>query len=219
MRYLVRVAAVLAVLVVLPMSASAQAGEEGAISEPNLQEPAPSADEATRLSFWHDDALKTALFSSSGYGLDYSMNTKETKPASEQALQLGVDSTGLQVTPTAPLFAEELKLKEMDRRVKQSRNGLIGSAVVVGAGAAIVAGSVVANKNWQPSGDSLFELNFAPDAGIGIGAGVMLGGVVGLIVAGARMTHRKDQRRKFQETQHGTAHRVQWDRDTSRLVF
>ena len=45
MRYLVSFVLVLA-LMALPLSASAQAGEEGTTSEPNLQEPAPSTEPA-----------------------------------------------------------------------------------------------------------------------------------------------------------------------------
>jgi hypothetical protein len=56
MRYLVGFACVLAALVALPLSASAQAGEEGATSEPNLQEPAPSSEPAPE-----EPALKLEL--------------------------------------------------------------------------------------------------------------------------------------------------------------
>ena len=44
MRYRIGFMFVLVGLVALPLSASAQVGEEGATSEPNLQEPAPSSD-------------------------------------------------------------------------------------------------------------------------------------------------------------------------------
>jgi hypothetical protein len=44
MRYLFGLLCVCALAGNLPLSASAQAGEEGTISEPNLQEPAPSAE-------------------------------------------------------------------------------------------------------------------------------------------------------------------------------
>ena len=46
MRYLVRLVCVLAGLVALPVGVSAQAGEEGTSSEPNLQEPAPRSEPA-----------------------------------------------------------------------------------------------------------------------------------------------------------------------------
>jgi hypothetical protein len=119
------------------------------------------------------------------------------------------------------MTAEELKLQEMDNGVRRSRAGLIGSAVVVGAGAAIVAGGVVANKNPpEPSGGGIdINLDVGPEIAIGLGSLVMLGGVVGMAVSGSRMAGRKAERRKFQEAQHGTARRLRWDLETSRLVF
>jgi hypothetical protein len=73
----------------MPLSASAQAGEEGGSAVERSQPEAtvdiksdPTstlAGEADRLSFWHDGALKIALFSSSGYDLEYSIKTEETK--------------------------------------------------------------------------------------------------------------------------------------------
>ncbi len=59
MRYLVGLMCVLAGLVALSQSASAQAGEADTTSEPNLQEPAPSsepASEAPALQLKLDDA-------------------------------------------------------------------------------------------------------------------------------------------------------------------
>ena len=60
-------AMVLAALVALPLSASAQAEEEAATSEPNLQEPAPSsepADEEGDLSgdWWHPEAFAAPAY-------------------------------------------------------------------------------------------------------------------------------------------------------------
>ena len=73
----------------LSQSASAQAGEEGATPEPSLQEPAPWSEPAdeegrSRLERWHPEAF-----------------VDPAKPAPEPTLQLGVDSAGPEVTPTA----------------------------------------------------------------------------------------------------------------------
>ncbi|MGB9339591.1 MAG: hypothetical protein WCB63_10150 [Polyangiales bacterium] len=63
MRYVFRFLCVCALGVVqLPQSASAQAGEKGTTSEPNLQEPAASAEPAreegaSRLERWHPEAF------------------------------------------------------------------------------------------------------------------------------------------------------------------
>jgi len=50
-------------MLVLPLSVGAQAEKEGTLAEPNAEKP-----------------VKTALFSSSGFDLEYSIKTEETEP-------------------------------------------------------------------------------------------------------------------------------------------
>ncbi len=205
MRYVLGLVCVLVVMVASPSGARAQVEEEGTAAEPNAEEPEQSS-QPTRS--WLERSHPEAFID-------------PTKPPSEPALQLGLDSGGLQVTPAERLTPLELRIQEVDAQVFRSRAGLIGSAVVVGAGAAIIAWGVVANRNWEPSDSDSFaiDLNLGPSMAIGLGACVMLGGVVGMAVSGARMVGHKNRRREFQETQHGTAHRLQWDLQSSRLVF
>jgi len=75
-----------------------------------------------------------------------------TKPegASEPALKLGLDSSGLEVTPAAPPTLEELKPQEKKRRMSRQGRivvGVIVPVVVIG----VVAGAAVGvskNSNW-----------------------------------------------------------------------
>ena len=111
-------------LVASPLSVSAQAGEEGTSAEPSAAEPVQST-QPTRslLERWHPEAF-----------------VDPTKPASEPALQLGVDSAGLEVTPTAPLTVEELKRQEMKLRKRRVAIGVgVSVAVLV---VAVVVGAV-----------------------------------------------------------------------------
>ena len=108
-------AMVLAGLVALPLSVSAQAGEgEG----------------GSRLERWHPEAF-----------------VDPSQPASEPALKLEVDSTALEVTPTAPPTLEEL-----ERQEKKRRGRAIGIGIGVTLGVALVGlaiGSAVAMSNWE----------------------------------------------------------------------
>jgi hypothetical protein len=122
-------AMVFAVLVALPLSASAQAEEsEEAPKQAVEQEPAspaePSAEEPVRgVRRWHPEAF-----------------TDPSKPASEPALKLEVDSTALEVTPTAPPTLEELERQEKKKR----RRRAIGIGVGVTLGAFIVGSTIAA---------------------------------------------------------------------------
>jgi len=110
---------VLAGLVALPLSASAQDTEEGTTSEPSLQEPAPPSEPAPKepvrgVRRWHPEAF-----------------VDPSKPASEPALQLKLDAAGVEVTPkTAPRTAAE---EEMLRK-RRVRIGLgVFAGIVVGS--------------------------------------------------------------------------------------
>jgi len=70
-------------LLALPLSASAQDGEEGTISEPNLQEPAPSAEPAPEqpaLEIQLDPSGVDVVPSAERYTLQYSAHLLETVP-------------------------------------------------------------------------------------------------------------------------------------------
>jgi hypothetical protein len=112
MRCLVGFVVVLA-LVALPLSASAQADEEGTAAEPNLvEEPAPEEP------------------------------SPPTEPAPEEpALQLKLDAAGVDVTPSPSRTVDGYTLEEMELRVKRAKIGLGVSALstVVGFGIGIAA--------------------------------------------------------------------------------
>ena len=80
---LILLALVLAGLVALPLSASAQAGEEGTSAEPSAEEPTPSSEPAP---------------------------TSEPAPQ-EPALQLELDDAGVGVAPGYPPRFDELELR------------------------------------------------------------------------------------------------------------
>ena len=122
MRYLFGFLCVCALLGTLPLSAGAQAGEEHS------------------LSFWHDEALKIALFSS------YPAPSPDTAPE-EPALQLKLDDGGVEVTPTPEGFyiVEPTPTPEgfyvvepTELRVERARGAKIGIGVGVTLGVALV---------------------------------------------------------------------------------
>lgn len=128
MRCLIGFVCVLAALVALPLSAGAQDAEGGTTSEPNLQEPAPSAapaaeEDRSRVERWHPEAFADPV-----------------KPAPEPPLQLGIDAAGLEVTPTAPLTAEELKRQETKLRKRRVAIGVGVALAVVGLVAGVALG-------------------------------------------------------------------------------
>ncbi|MBW1757918.1 MAG: hypothetical protein JRJ80_17360 [Deltaproteobacteria bacterium] len=143
MRYLVGFVCVMA-LVALPQSGSAQAGEEGTSAEPSGEQPAQPT--PSPIERWHPEAF-----------------VDPSKPASEPALKLEVDSTALQVTPTAPPTLEELErraFEDLERleektqgeKKRPERRRAIGIAVGVIVGAAVVGlaiGGAVAMSNWE----------------------------------------------------------------------
>lgn len=120
MRYFFGFLCVCALVVALPRSASAQTGEEGASAEPSPKEPVQSTQPTqSRLERWHPEAF-----------------VDPSKPASEPALELELDSAGLEVTPTAPLTVEELKRQETKQRKRRA-------GIAVGVSLVLVVGLVV----------------------------------------------------------------------------
>ena len=144
MRYLFGFLSVCALVGTSPLSAGAQGDEEGTTAEPSGEQPAQPT--PSWLERWHPEAF-----------------VDPSKPASEPALKLEIDSTALQVTPTASPTLEELerrafedlerlekKTQEENKRPKRRR--AIGIAVGVIVGAAVVGlavGSAVAMSNWE----------------------------------------------------------------------
>ena len=203
MRCLVIVASVLAGLVALPVSASAQGDKESTSAEPSAEKPAQSTE--THRS-WLERSHPEAF-------------VDPTKPASGPALKLGVDSGGLEVTPAERLTPLELRIQVVDAQLFRSRAGLIVSAVALALGGGVIVGSVYALNHEDPDSDALTLINVGPGVGILFGAAIGLGGLLGVAISGARLPQHKRELHRLQELERGTAHRVQWDLQTSRLVF
>jgi len=178
MRYLVGFLGVCA-LAALPQSASAQRGEEGTTSEPNLQEPVPE----------------------------------------EPALQLELDSAGVDVTPSPPRTPDGYTLEEMELRVKRPKIGIGVSAGALAAGMAM--GLAVLGASMCPfvfPADTTCPPSWVDPVGY---AGLVLGvgGLAGIIASGILLRKRKRDRDSLRYAHIGTPRRVQWDLAQSRLVF
>lgn len=106
---------------------SAEAAEQGTSPAPNAKEPAQSTQPPpSRLERWHPEAFED-----------------QTKPASEPALKLELDSGDLEVTPTAP---------EQTQKKKLSPGAKAGIAVGVIVGVGLIGfgiGAAVAMSNFE----------------------------------------------------------------------
>ena len=203
MRYVVGLACVLSLSVASPSGARAQAEQNGTAAEPNAETPLQSS-EPTRS--WLERSHPEAF-----------VDPTKPKPGSEPALQLGVDSAGLQVTPTAPLSVEEFELQEIDDRVQRAKIGVGVSAIPIGVGAIMASASAFASINSFDLGST--QDTSSQDTALYAGSAIAGVGGVSMIATGILLGVRKHQRRRFQEAQPGTARRVQWDTEASRLVF
>jgi len=202
MRYFVGFVLALA-LMALPLSASAQAGEEGTTSEPNLQEPAPSTEPAPE-----EPALQLKLDSAGIEAVPSPRSASEHTTA-----EYGIDYT----TPTATRIAQAERALERDRR------GLIASSVFFGVGLGALAGSFVWAPHADCGDDDPATFDICVPAGpvvVGLfGAAMATGGLIGMAVRGARLAKRKAELRELQEAHYGKPRRVQWDLARSRFVF
>ena len=149
MRYLVGFVFVLA-LVASPQSASAQAGEEGTISEPNLQEPAPSAEPAPdqpALEIQLDPSGADVVPSAERYTLQYSAHLLETVPVGRA--RKGLIGSGVALGVGGVLFG----VSYMDFRIWASADSpppswqrpvrVTGGVLMVGGAASMIATGVL----------------------------------------------------------------------------
>ena len=114
-----------------PHDRSSRGEAEVPRAEPTPGRAEPKPKEGVRgVRRWHPDAF-----------------TDPSSPAPKPALKLEVDSTALEVTPTAPPTLEEL-----ERTEKKRQRRAIGIAVGVTVGAVLVGlaiGAGVAMANWE----------------------------------------------------------------------
>jgi len=121
MRYLFGFLCVCAVVGTSPLSVSAQAGEE---------------EVGSRLERWHPEAF-----------VDPASKPTPSEPASEgPALQLELDSAGVEVVPSPPRTVDGYTLEETELRVRRTKIGLgISGGVFVG-GVGMIASAVILGR-------------------------------------------------------------------------
>ncbi len=145
-------------------------------------------------------------------------NLQEPAPSSEAApeepaLQLKLDSAGVDVAPSPLRTTDGYTLEEMDVRVKRARIGLITSAAVFPVGIALLsvgaANACIVGSDCPGWANPVMWTGFA----------LMGAGLYGMIVSGAMMHVRKRKLRELQEAHYRRPRRVQWDLAQSRVVF
>jgi hypothetical protein len=185
-------AMVLAGLVALPLSANAQAGEEGT----NLQEPAPSAEPAS------EEPAPAA------------------EPAPEEpALQLKLDDAGVEVAPTPLRTPDGYTLEEMDVRVRRAKIGLGSSAAALFAGGMFVGFGIGESLSDWCFFEECAPVPKRYVAYVWTGTALLVGGFAGMVASGILLRSRKRDRDSLRAAHYTTPRRVQWDLAQSRLVF
>jgi hypothetical protein len=127
----------------------------------------------------------------------------------EPALQLKIDSAGVEVVPRAPRTADGYTLEEMDLRVRRARIGLLSTMGVTLLGGVLIGISIPKLDFNTDEGGALFSAGFS----------VALCGFVGMMTTGGMLAHRKRKRRSLHEAQYERPRRAQWDPAQSRVVF
>jgi len=138
----------------------------------------------------------------------------------EPALQLKLDSAGVDVGPSPPRTADEYALDKMKIRVKRAKIGLGVSAASLAAGGVLVGVALPNLSCEEPAGSS----NSCPIPGWSLPVFVMgvtlaAGGVLGLISTGILLGVRKRKLRRYQDALYRAPRRVDWNPARSQLVF
>ena len=143
-----------------------------------------------------------------------------SEPAPEEpALQLTLDSAGVEAVPSAPRTDDGYTLEEMDVRVRRAKIGLGSSA------AAVLAGGMFLGFGFGESfqlGECLFDCPPTPkryDVYLWTGTALLVGGFAGMVASGILLRRRKRDRDSLREARYGRSQRVQWDLESSRFVF
>jgi hypothetical protein len=146
-------------------------------------------------------------------------NLQEPAPSSEPApeepaLQLKLDSAGVEVVPSPLRTVDGYTLEEMDVRVRRAKIGIGSSAAAFFVGGMLVAFGLGGGCSWGGSAEreSCDRLAYA-------GTALAAGGAVGMIATGILLGVRKRKRLSLQEADYGGPRRVQWDLAQSRLAF
>jgi hypothetical protein len=189
MRYLVGFA-VLVALGISPLSATAQAGEEGATSEPNLQEPALS-----EHSPGDEGGLSPRLRKRTQRNWDPSAYDPGGDP------RPSIQYTSAPRQPARPKLAPGIGLGV-------SIGSLVGGLAMMSVGVSQRIFICFVEPCYAPSSSSVL---------IGAGAGLTVGGLIGIIVSSVAL--RDGERNRAKAPSQRNARRVQWDLAQSRVVF
>jgi len=189
MRYLAGFVFVLT-LAVLPLSVSAQDGEEGATPEPNLQEPALSDH-----SPGDEGGLSPRLRKRTQRNWDPSAYDVRSDPRPR------IQYTSAPQKPIRPKLAPGIGLGV-------SIASLVGGVAMMSVGVSQRICISFGDPCYAPSSSGVL---------IGTGAALTVGGLLGTIVSGVAFRDSEGARAKAPSQRN--AHRVQWDLARSRLVF
>lgn len=137
----------------------------------------------------------------------------------EPALQLKLDSAGVEAVPSAPRTVHGYTLEEMELRVKRAKIGLWSTAGATVLGGVIIGAWWACEHRDEPAYQTFDDPLFACPGALFSGVAIGFSGAVGMIVTGALLGARKRKLREFDEAQHGRPHRVRWDVAQSRVVF
>ena len=201
MRYVVGLGMVLAGLVALPSSASAQDAHVAVTSHHKPEE----------------STLTDEPVSAKGT-LSPRVRKRTRQQWDPDTYELRLDSSGLSVSPPpAPP-------QKTDAQVLQYRKGVIVSSLVLGIGGALIGSGVVVLRNWQKEEESQEPmLEFSVPGGaivlFTLGTVAALGGLIGAAASGSNLGTRKRELRELQAAHRGKPPRVQWDLARSRVVF
>jgi hypothetical protein len=135
------------------------------------------------------------------------------------ALQLELDSTGLEVTPSGPRTVDGYTLEEMDRRVRRAQNGVGFSVVALGVGGAMSGGAIASSICFTFGGEGSCPPPRRTNALVGVASFLMVAGLAMTIVSGVALRRRKRERDRLREAGYGRPRRVQWDPSQSRFAF
>jgi hypothetical protein len=132
----------------------------------------------------------------------------------ESALELQLDSEGVQVSPLAASVAEARAHAKMKRGVQAARRGVWVSTAPLLLGLVIGGAAAASWGNQDLDADTSSQ-----EAAIYLGLAFMGVGAASMIATGSLLGVRKRKLRKYEEERSLSSNRIRWDPARSRLVF
>ena len=199
-----------------PLTVSAQAGEESRPVEPSAREAKDADVAATSQHELEESRLSDEPVSGEG-ALSPRVRKRTRQQWDPDTYKLRLDSSGFSLS-RPPTLRETT-----DARVRQYRQGLIVSSLVIGIGGAFIGAGVVVLRKWQNEECVGLSCDLVPPGGafvlFTLGAVAALGGLIGAASSGSKLGARKKELRDRKMAHPGQPPRVQWDLAQSRLVF